>query len=309
MGNTRPDRLTLLAFAAIVLIGGTNFVAVRFSNRELAPFWGASLRFAVAALLLLGIGLVQRLPFPRGRALQGAIIYGALGFGAAYAFGYWGLRRVPAGLAAVVLASTPLFTFLLALLHNQERFRWPALVGSVVALVGIGVIFRGSVSADVPYLSMLAMVATAACAAESTIIVKQFPKTHPVSTNVIAMATGVVVLVILSLVLREPWVIPTQVSTQIALVYLILLGSAAVFVLFLFVLKRWTASAASYQFVLFPIVTIIVAALLERAPASPSLLIGGGLVLASVYAGVISQPQAVEGKPKLASEPCLTCPE
>lgn len=36
-----------LVFATVVLVGGGNFVAVRFSNRELAPFWGAGLRFAL----------------------------------------------------------------------------------------------------------------------------------------------------------------------------------------------------------------------------------------------------------------------
>jgi len=293
----------------MVLIGGTNFVAVRFSNRELPPFWGASLRFVAAALLLFAITAARKLPLPRGRALLGTVIYGVLGFGAFYALAYWALRHVPAGLAAVVLASTPLLTFLLALLHGQEQFRWRALGGGVIALIGIGVIFRGSVGADVPLLSLLAVLAAALCFAESSVVVKNFPKTHPVSTNAVAMATGVAVLVALSLLLQEPWRVPGRASTWIALSYLSLLGSSAAFVLFLFILGRWTASAASYLFVLFPIVAIIAAALLEHAPVSPSLLFGGGLVLASVYAGVISQPPPAGPRPKLGPEPCLTCPE
>jgi drug/metabolite transporter (DMT)-like permease len=309
MAHPSPGRLTLLAFAAMVLIGGTNFVAVRFSNRELPPFWGASLRFVAAALVLFAITAARKLPLPRGRALLGTVIYGLLGFGAFYALAYWALRHVPAGLAAVVLASTPLLTFLLALLHGQEQFRWRALIGGAIALIGIGVIFRGSVGADVPLSSLLAMLVGALCVAESSVVVKNFPKTHPVSTNAVAMATGVAVLVTLSLLLEEPWRVPVRASTWIALSYLILLGSSAAFVLFLFILGRWTASAASYQFVLFPIVAIIVAALLEHAPVSPSLLFGGGLVLASVYAGVISQPSPSDTRPKLGSEPCLTCPE
>ena len=293
----------------MVLIGGTNFVAVRFSNRELPPFWGASLRFVAAALLLFAITAARKLPLPRGRALLGTVIYGVLGFGAFYALAYWALRHVPAGLAAVVLASTPLLTFLLALLHGQEQFRWRALGGGVIALIGIGVIFRGSVGADVPLLSLIAVLAAALCFAESSVVVKNFPKTHPVSTNAVAMATGVAVLVTLSLLLQEPWRVPGRASTWIALSYLSLLGSSAAFVLFLFILGRWTASAASYLFVLFPIVAIIAAALLEHAPVSPSLLFGGGLVLASVYAGVISQPPPAGPRPKLGPEPCLTCPE
>ena len=309
MIDRSPNRLIPLAFAAVVLIGGTNFVAVRFSIRELPPFWGATLRFAPATLLLLGIALANKFPLPRGHALLGAAIYGALGFGAGYAFAMWGMRHVAAGLAAVIFAAAPLFTFLLALLHGQEQFRWQALAGGVVALVGIAVIFRGSVGAGVPLLSLLAIVVAAICVSESTIIIKNFPKTHPVSTNAIAMATGTIVLLILSLLTREQWSVPTRASTWIALVYLILLGSSVAFVLYLFVLKHWSASAASYQFVLFPIVAIVVAAILERAPVSSSLIFGGALVLTSVYAGVISQPPPAGPRLKLGPEPCLTCPE
>ena len=309
MDNRRSDQLTLFAFGAIVLIGGTNFVAVRFSLRELPPFWGATLRFAVAALLLFAVALTQKFPLPRGRALIGAAIYGGLGFGAGYAFAMWGMQHVSAGLAAVIFASAPLLTFLLALLHGQEKFRWRALVGGIVALIGIAVIFRGSVGTGVPLLSLLALVVAALCVAESTIIVKNFPKTHPVSTNAVAMAAGVILLVILSLLSRESWSVPVRASTWIALGYLIVLGSSAGFVLYLFVLKHWSASAASYQFVLFPVVAIILGAILERAPMSPSLIFGGGLILTSVYAGAISQPPPAEARPKLGSEPCMTCPE
>ena len=78
-----PDRLALAAFAGAVAIGGSNFVAIRFSNRELDPLWGAGLRFALAAvvfgLLFAGAApaaaarprprarLAVRPPFGRGR--------------------------------------------------------------------------------------------------------------------------------------------------------------------------------------------------------------------------------------------------
>lgn len=52
---------------------GTNFVAVRFSNQELPPFWGAGLRFAAAALVLSAAAALGRFPLPRGRALAGAL--------------------------------------------------------------------------------------------------------------------------------------------------------------------------------------------------------------------------------------------
>ena len=63
----RPAGPVLAAFVLVVLIGGSNFVAVRFSNRELPPFWGAGLRFAIAGALLLLFARWRRIPLPRGR--------------------------------------------------------------------------------------------------------------------------------------------------------------------------------------------------------------------------------------------------
>jgi len=309
MESPRASRLALLAFSVVVLVGGMNFVAVRFSNRELAPFWGAALRFAAAALLLLLLVRAQRLPLPRGRGLLGTLLYGALGFGAAYAFGYWGLQRVPAGLGAIVLASTPLFTFALAVAHRQEPFRWRPLLGGAVALGGIGVMFSRSVGAAVPLASLLAMVATAICAAEASVIAKQFPRSHPVTTNAVAMATGAVILLALSAVFRESRMVPAQAATWVALSYLVLLGSSTAFVLFLFVLKQWPASAAAYQFVLFPLVATLAAAWLERQPVVPSAAAGGLLVLAGVYLGAIVRTPFARTPHRLGSEPCLTCAE
>ena len=97
----RPDLPTLAAFGGAVLLGSANIVAVRFSNRELEPLWGAGVRFAVAASVLSAIGLVTRRPFPRERALRGALWFGLFAFTGAYALFYIGAVEVPAGTAGV----------------------------------------------------------------------------------------------------------------------------------------------------------------------------------------------------------------
>ncbi len=61
-----PDGLALGAFAVAVTVGGANFLAVRFSTRELPPFWGAGLRFGLAAVLFVVIALALRLKWPWG---------------------------------------------------------------------------------------------------------------------------------------------------------------------------------------------------------------------------------------------------
>ena len=107
------ERVALACFVAGALLAGGNGVSIRFSNRELPPLWGAGLRFSLAAALLLVVMAVLRLPFPRGRALTGALLYGALNFGAAFALAYYALVRLHAGLGQTLLALVPLATLLL----------------------------------------------------------------------------------------------------------------------------------------------------------------------------------------------------
>jgi drug/metabolite transporter (DMT)-like permease len=152
-----PDRATLVAFATFVLIGGFNFVAVRFSNRELAPMFGAGVRFTIAALILLAVVALRRLPVARGRALKAAVLYGLLNFTAAYGLAYWALTTLPAGIGAVVFAATPLFTVFLAPLHGIERFRVRGLVGSLITLVGIVILANPTGADRLPWLALLAM--------------------------------------------------------------------------------------------------------------------------------------------------------
>lgn len=286
--SPRLNRLALTAFVFIILLGGSNSVGVRFSNAELPPFWGATLRFAAASLIFWLLALTWGIPWPRGRVLRGTIIYGFLNFGLSYGLVYYGLASIPAGVGQVLFALVPLITFFLAVAHRMESFRWQRLIGALIAVTGIAIAFVTQPSHDLPLLPALAIVAAAACFAEATVVVKWFPPGHPLITNAIAMSIGTVVLFALSLLTHEARNIPTQLSTWIAILYLVLGGSVTVFYLFLFVVKHWTASAASYQFVLFPFVTVIVAGLLAGETVTPTFLVGGCLVLMGVWLGAIT---------------------
>jgi len=272
---------TTAAFLSVVLLGGLNGVAVRFSNRELAPFWGATLRFGIAAIVLLGIVRLRRVPFPGGAALTGSLLYGVFGFAGAFGFIYWGLVATPAGLAQVVLALVPLLTFLFAVAQGLERFRPQALAGSLLALAGIVVVFGQRLGSNVPTVSMLAILLAAACMAESNVVVKRFPKCHPVANNAVAMSTGAVILLVLSFVTREAHALPGDGQTWVA-----------VFSLFLYVIQRWTASATSYVMLLMPLVTVSVAAAIAGESVALAFLAGGAFVLAGVYVAAFAPPIA-----------------
>jgi O-acetylserine/cysteine efflux transporter len=73
--------------------------------------------------------------------------------------------------------------------------------------------------------------------------------------------------------------------------YLIVPGSVLLFVLYLYVLNRWTATATNYGFVLIPLVTVLVASVIAGEIVSLTFLAGTALVLVGVYIGAISRTQ------------------
>ncbi|MGH2759572.1 MAG: DMT family transporter [Actinomycetota bacterium] len=290
----RPTPATLVAFALVAIIGGSNFVAVRLSNRELEPFYGAGLRFAAAALLLFVLVLVKKTPIPRGSGLVGSLVFGVMNFFAAYAFVYWGLQRVPAALAGVVFATVPLMTLILAVLQRVERFRWRAVLGAAIAIGGVSVMAGSPDNADVPILYFLAVVVSALGAAEAAVVIKRFPTVHPFAMNAIAMAAGAPILFALSALTGERWIVPSSATTWYTLAFLVPVGSVALFVLYVFVVQRWTPSAASYQFVLFPVVAALVGSIVADEPLDVTVAIGGALVIAGTYVGALARTKAAD---------------
>ncbi|MBI3159633.1 MAG: EamA family transporter [Chloroflexi bacterium] len=286
--SIRLDRASLSAFVLMVLIGGSNAVAVRFSNLELPPFWGAATRFVATALIFWLVIFSRRLPLPKGRALIGALLFGFLSVGASYAFLYWALVHVQAGLSMVILALGPLLTFFFAWAHGLEAFRWRGLLGSLLAFGGIFIGVGGEIGTTVAVTPLLALLAGAACIAEGSIVFKLFPKSEPLVTNALAVSTGALVLVVVSVMAGEPRPLPATPTTWAAFLYLVFIGSVVLFYLYLYVLDRWTASGTSYAFLLFPVSAVVVGAWLAGEVVSPRFLLGGLLVLLGVWVGALA---------------------
>jgi len=285
---TRPDTLTLAGFSVLVLLASANVIAVKFSNQELPPFWGAGTRFAIATVLFYGVVLFQRLQFPRGRALLGAILFGILQFGLGFALAYSALLEVPASLASVMLATVPLFTLLFAFIARLESIRMRGVLGSSLAIVGTAIIFGTGTGKAIPPIYILAAFGAVVCFSLAPVVVKLYPQIHPAVMNTVGMLTGTLILLGLSLLYGESAVVPNKMGTWIAQIYLITLGSVGVFGLILFLLKRWTASGVSYQTVLSPIVTIGLSAWLLEEPLTSGLFVGCIFVIAGVYIGALA---------------------
>ena len=273
----------VVAFIALVVLAGGNGVAIRVVNRDLDPLWGATLRFASAALVFAALVAMLRVPVPSRRARVGASLYGLLFFAVGFGLVHWSLADVGAGLAQTLLAATPLFTIVLAWAQRLEVLRWRVAAGAVLALGGVVLIFSRAVPADVPAASVLAVVAAAICWAQAGIVVKRYPPTHPTWMNTIAMAIGAAGAFTAATVRGEDLQGPGGTDTWAALAYLVVPGSLGVFGLYIYVLRHWDASVASFQLVLIPIVAAPVAAWIDDEAITSIFVAGAALVLAGTY--------------------------
>jgi drug/metabolite transporter (DMT)-like permease len=284
------DRPTIIAFIAIILIGGSNAVAIRLGNAELTPFVGATLRFGLAALLLLAWAVARRTPLPTGRARLGVVLYGLTSFTGSNAALYWGLVAASAATAMVAIATVPQMTLLIAVGIGQERLTARGLAGALIALAGVALIVGDQVGAAIPPERLAALFVGAAFIASSGVIVKQVPPGNPIAANGIGMAIGAVVLGTLAVLVGDPLALPTEAQTWGSILYLAIVGSVGLFMAVLYVLARWSASATSYATLVMPLVTVALAAVFLGETVTPTFLVGAAIALVGVYVGVALKP-------------------
>lgn len=293
-----PANRVLLAFAAFVLVSGGASVAIRISYAELAPFWAATSRFTIAALVFWGLVVYKKLPLPKGRALLGAILFGTLTVGLAFLLIGWGLTVIPASLYQILMATVPLFTLFLSAAQGVESVTIRGIFGSLLAIGGIALSVGGSSAANISLPHILAILLAAVCMSQGGVLIKRFPPNPPIMTNAIGMTVGALILGIASLVSGESWTIPTQTGVWFAMIYLSLFVTIGAFMLYMFVLNNWTASGTSYGFVLIPLVTMLVAASVAGETITLNFLGGALLVIAGVVIGALlpskAKPAAVE---------------
>ena len=285
-----------------VVVWGTTFAAIRIGLQGVPPFTAASLRFLIAGSALLLLALVRRVPLGRSRTERRLwLANGLLSFSVSYGLTYWAEQWVPSSLAAVIFASLPLFVALLAhLLLPGERLSRRSLVGILIGFAGIGVIFSedlgrvgGPGTAKAAALMLLAPV----MAALATVSVKRWGKgISSLSLTSVPMLLGAGVLgVAAGLVEGDRSVTWTPPATA-ALLYLSLVGSGVVFLLFYWLLQRLPATHVALIAYATPVVAVVVGIVFLGEEGTLRTLLGSTVVVLGVVAASRGQTSA-QGPP------------
>ena len=271
-----------ITFVACALIWGSTFLAIRFGNEATPPVWAATIRLALASVLLFGITGAFRMPLPRGKALRGAALWGFFNLGVNLSLLYIGETTVPSGISAVLFATVPLTTALLAAAFHVEPLVTRKLIAAIVAIGGVAIIFAGELGVAVPFAGLLTVFTAASAAALANVLLKQAPKQQVVPLNAIGTAVGAIVCLALSVALGESHAIPITMSAWLPILYLTVAGSLGAFVLFSWLVTHWSVSNASLLGVTVPIIAVILGGLVKGEQPATLTYVGAAVVISAI---------------------------
>ncbi|HZR56869.1 MAG TPA: EamA family transporter [Terriglobales bacterium] len=290
-GATSPARWKiLLAFFIIYFVWGSTYLGIRVGVHEVPPFLLAGIRFTFAGLVLYAWLRLKGTPSPTRKEWKGAFFLGTLMFLIDYGSLFWAEQRVPSGIAAVILASIPLFITLLEIIFlRTQRLTIRLAVGLLVGILGVSVLMARSVSLGEAPLDRAGAVAILVAAmgwSVGTILTRKL--TLPASKAMSAaaqMLLGGLQLFALTAVSGELVNFhPLSVSFNawFALAYLIVFGSLIGFTAYVWLLHYESPTRVGTYAYVNPVVAVAVGHFLGKEAVGPRTIAGSLLVLASV---------------------------
>jgi len=288
-----------LAFIGCCMIWGSTFLVIRIGNQSLPPEWAATLRLALAAPLLALIAAARRDHWPSGGALRGATLYGVFIFGANLALLYWAERRIPSGIAAVLYATVPLSTALIAAGFGIERLITRNVISALVALAGVATIFAGEMRLDVPFAELAAVLLAATATALSGVVLKRAPEQPSLfAANAVAAASGALICLGASLALGEDRSLPATLESWWPVIYLTLASSLGAYVIWTWLLGHWPVTSASYVGVVVPLIAVLLGAFFLQESRSIETYVGAAIVIAAVAVALRGHSGEHAGPPR-----------
>jgi len=281
---TNPRLLIPLSLFALYIIWGSTYLAIRFALESYPPFLLAGLRFLIAGTLLFAFLRLRGIALPSRRQWRNAAITGVLLLGFGNGLVCFAEQRVSSGIAAVAVASMPLFAALFSSLYGERPTRREGL-GLAIGFVGVVVLNLGN-GLSASRLGAAALLLAAMCWALGSVWSKRqdMPK-GPMNTAA-QMLCASVALIIVALSAGERLPIHPSPHATLAVAYLIVFGSIIAFSAYLYVLKHVRpALATSYAYVN-PPVAVMFGLLLVGEHVGPYDLAGMAIILLGV--GVIT---------------------
>jgi drug/metabolite transporter (DMT)-like permease len=289
-GREKPRIEILLAFGAVYVLWGSTYLAIRIGVETIPPFVLAGLRHSIAGVILYAwVRGTKRAGRPEPRHWRSAALVGGLLLLGGNGLVTWAEQRVPSGLAALIVASVPLWMTLIDAALSRRRPHGVVLAGLAMGLSGIAFLAapgRFAGGGHVDPLGAAALLTAALLWAAGSLVSRRvaLPSSTLLATAMEMVAGGAILLTVAGLTGELSAFSLPAVSARsvLALGYLIVAGSLLGFSAYVFLLGATTpARVATYAYVN-PVVAVFLGWLAAGESVTPRTLVAAAVIVSAV---------------------------
>jgi drug/metabolite transporter (DMT)-like permease len=288
----------LVALVTVYLVWGSTYLAIKYTVTSLPPLLAMGTRFLLAGSVLLAALLGFRGPAVFRLSRQQVLT--AVVCGLFLLVGGNGLvavaeQDVDSGLAALLIAGTPLWVVLLRALL-RDRPSMATVAGLLLGLVGVAVLLLPGLSGSGDLFPTLLVCLSSLLWACGTVLSTRRPlPSDPFVTTVVEMGAGGAAMVVLGSLGGE-WgrldIAASAPSSWIAFAYLVLVGSVVAYSAYVWLLARAPLSLVTTYAYVNPAVAVGLGALFLGEPLTVNVLVGGAVIIAAVAFVITSESRA-----------------
>jgi len=288
-GRPRLNRAAVVfAFLSIYLIWGSTYLAIRYAVETIPPLYTAGLRHLIAGTILLAWCLAKRLR-PTWAQVRASIVIGAFFFLIGHGTLHWAELKVPSGLASLLIASEPIWVFLLtAIAARRWRLNATLLAGILLGFGGVGLLMGRSALNSGPGVFVGSLAVLLGAFSWSLGIVysrRSHLSGHPLLLSALSLLAGSVQLLLAGTVVGEYRgfsFASVSLRSWLALGYLILFGSVVAFTAYNWLLEHYSPTLVATHTYANPIVAVLLGWFFAGEAVTLNVLLSTAMVIGAV---------------------------
>ena len=283
----RKDSIkVVLAFLAIYIVWGSTYLAIRYAVETIPPLVTAGIRHTIAGSILLVWAMARGYRPRREHWLAGSIV-GALFFLVGHGTLHWAEQQVASGLAALLIATEPMFILVLAWLSGQQKISRLSALGLAFGVAGVAILTGVELSSKgASLIGMLAvLLGSLAWAAGVVISPKLKLPTDALARTAVPLVCGAVMLLATAGVTGEfhslHWS-AISLRSILGLAFLIVFGSIVAFTAYTWLLQRCPPTLVATHTYANPVVAVLLGWLLASEPLTARVALASVAILGAI---------------------------
>lgn len=301
----RDFALAYVALAAVCLIWGTTYLALRIAVLHFPPFLFTALRQTMAGILIIGFMMaLNKTAWPSKEHILRQAIAGFFMITLGNGLVAWAEMYIPSGVAAIICSLMPVLVILINItIHREEKPNLSILLGVVLGLLGIVIIFSEHIGefSKIVYLAgiLFTFVAVIAWAAGSIWLKKKNTNSNVFLNAGLQMLFGGLWLYPLSLLFDDYTKISWTAEAVYPFIYLVLFGSVVAYISYSYALRKLPMTIVSLYAYINPLVAVLLGWLILDEKLNGRIGIAFLITIAGIYLVNRGYQHVKQGTPPL----------